>query len=850
MTTQETQIAPRLNFDIGLRKNTLENSHFATSRCFEKMKDDASMTSSPISRFSPSRNGRPGMNVRAISVAACLALVAACSSPEEKVERYTNSGLEFIEEEEWNKANIQFQNALKINEEHVPALVGVAKVAENKQNYKRMFGALQSVVRLDPENQEALVQLGKLFLVGSDENQALEFADRALAVDANNAEALALKAAVMIKIDDGVQAIELAKKSLEIDPSNAEATTVLATERARAKDYEGALEYIDGALSENSNQAALHLFRLQMLKNLGREDDVTAGYLRLIDEFPENVGYRRIYVTALIAKNELAEARAQLVEVANILSKEVDPVLDVVRVDYRVGGEPAARETFAAYVAERPDDIELSLAFASHLRTQGAYEEAEEIYSSLIDKKNEPETQIRAKNELAGQRLLEGKTEEAETLVLEILELDERNSGAMLKLAGLKIDRNELDEAIRDLRVVLNDDPQSAPARMLMASAFEKQGDVALASSQMAQAIEESEYDSKQSNVFAKFLIRNNEQTRAENVLVQSLDKFPNDSDNLKFLAAIRLAKQDWKGAEEAAKALEGLNEQDPIVNRILGAAYAGLEDYSGVIETLESENRRAPLVAQPLEVLVDAYLRSGQAVKAEELLRENISNNTESSTASFLLARVLLAQQRTEEARQTLTNAIETREFEYGLYEALYRIHVREGQLNEANALIERGLSVAPDNDGLKFIKADSLLAAGKDEEALSLYEDILSRRPNDRLVANNYASLLTQMRDDPDSRRKAVSVAEVLDGVENAFFQDTYGWALVRNGELDRGLELLEKAALSAPGNAEIQYHLGAALLQKGETVRGKEVLEKSIGLAADGANFLDEANRLITQ
>ena len=790
------------------------------------------------------------MLLRAALVGVCLSALSACSSPEQKVAKYTKSGQEYLEESRLPRASIQFQNALKIDEEHVPALVGLAKVAELRQNYKQMFAALQRVVRLDPTNREALVQLGKLYLVGSDETQALEFADKALALDAEDPDAIALKSAVLLKLEDEVQAVELAKKALALDPANAEAVTVLATERSRAEDYEGAIDYLDSALAANSKQAVLHLLRLQMLKNLGRDNEVLQGHLKLINEFPDNPGYRRVYVGTLLKSKKLEEAREQLVEVAKLLPEEVDPVLDVIRVDFRIGGEEKAAATFAQYAQERGDNLDLQFAYAGYLRQQGEYGRSGEIYDSLSKKKDNPEVVLRAQNEIAGQLLFEGKKDEAETILKTIIEKDERNSDALLKLSGLKIDRGELDEAIRDLRVVLDDDPQLAPARMLMATAFERQGDVALAASQMSQAVVESEYEPKQANVFAKFLIRNNEQTRAENILVESLAKHPSDLENLKFLAAIRLLKQDWRGAEEVAKIIDNINDQDPVVNRILGAAYTGLEDYTGVIEALEEENTRSPLASRPLATLVGAYMRTNREAAAEELLRNNIRNNPENYSARMLLARVLIQQQKEDEARGVLETAVEKNSSEFQGYELLYRLHTRAGRSDEAAALIDRGLKASPDSDGLKVIKADHLLSRGQEEEAMVVYEEILQRRPEDLLVVNNYVSLLTKLRNDAASLQRAAVVAEVLDGVENPYFQDTYGWALVKNGSVEEGLSRIEKAVASLPGLAEARYHLGAALLRNGDVERGAAELRKAIEDAGENADFVDAAKSLLAE
>jgi len=101
-------------------------------------------------------------------VLALALSVSACSSPEQKLAKYTEEGLEFLEEGKMGRANVQLQNALKIDEEHVPALVGIAEIAESRSDFQSMFGILQKIARLQPDNVDAQIKLAKLHLLGSE----------------------------------------------------------------------------------------------------------------------------------------------------------------------------------------------------------------------------------------------------------------------------------------------------------------------------------------------------------------------------------------------------------------------------------------------------------------------------------------------------------------------------------------------------------------------------------------------------------------------------------------------------------------------------------------------------------
>lgn len=790
---------------------------------------------------------RRGRRAAIVAAALLVSTAAACSSPEQKVEKYTASGQHFLEEGDLGRANIQFQNALKIDETHVPALVGLSEILEQRQDFRAMFGALQRIVRLDPENVDAIVKLGKLHLIGGDETQALEYAEKALSLKPENADAIALKAATMMRLGDEAGAVELARKARAIDPDSVEAVAVIVTARVRAKDNDGALAEIDEALAHNEDAAVLHLLRLQILSNLGREDDLRAGYEKLIAVYPDTVSFRQMYANALLNWKEYDAARAQMLELVRIQPGKVEPIVDVVRIDYKTKGVAAAKQTFADYVDAQPDNIELRFMFGHFLRQEHDLAGAEAVYASLADKKASEAQVMRARNEIAGVRLLEGKKEEARVIVEEILAKDSGNPDALLKRAGLEIEARNFDAAVADLRTVLASKPEMVAAELMMASAFEGMGDINFATSQFAKAVVDSKKSGETSRLFAGFLMRHGDDSRAEQVLLDSLAASPRDVETLKHLAALRLKRQDWRGAEEAAKLIEAVNKEEPSAKRILGAALTGLEDYSGAIEALTAANEAAPLAAQPLATLVSAFLREGRASDAESLLADMIKSNESNYEAQILLAGVFGAQNRLSEKEQALREAITSAPDRPEAVEALYRLLLASKRFDDAESMLKARLDAAPDNDAFKVLYADLLIATDRREEALDVYADILTRRPGDLLVSNNYASILLELKDDPATAAKALDVARAFEGSDNPYFLDTLGWAQFRNGDIDGAVATLEKTVAEAANFAEAHYHLGAAYLAAGREAEGRASLEKAL-LLAPQASYAEKVRALL--
>lgn len=785
-----------------------------------------------------------------IAAAALLLSAAACASPEQKVERYTKSGESFLEKGKLGMANVQFQNALKIDEAHVPALVGISKIAEKRNDLQAMFGVLQRIIRADPDNARAQIDLAKLYLLSNQPTESLDLIDAALKRNGDDAEAIGVKSAVLFRLQNPKEAVALAKKAISINPASEEAVAVLAGERVQAKDFEAALAFLDAAIAKKSDSPVMQLLRVQVLSQMGRADDVLAAYRTLVEQFPSEVNYRRLYVSALVERDDLSNARAQLVEIAKLTPKQLESKVDIVRIDNRIGGAKKAEATFRQLIGDDPSNTELKFAFAEFLRQQKDFGESEKILNAILATRGvELDDVLRAKNDLAIQRVLENRRPDAEKLIDEILEEEPRNPDALLRRAGFRIDAGEFDSAIGDLRTVLNDRPDSAPAKIIMATALERKGDLDFAETELAQAVEITGKAALPSNYFARFLARKGDVARAEKVLTDSLASAPADVENLKLLASIRLQQQNWRGAEEVAQTLKTVEKQDGIVSSILGAAYSGLKDYAGAIDVLKSENDRAPLSARPLANLVQAYANAGRLDEAEAFLNQTIEGAPKNYEARLLLAQVQTARRSLVDAETTLRAAIEATPERSEAYESLYQMLALSGRREAAGEAIDAGLARSPEDDGLLVYKADHLIAISQPEAALPIYESILKRRPNDLLVANNFVSVLLENPTKANVARALVA-SQPLKGADNPYFVDTYGWTLFNAGKVEESLPFLKRAAESGPKVAEIRHHYGLALWKSGQKTAAKAEFEAVIKSTSARPEQQAEARRLLAE
>lgn len=770
-------------------------------------------------------------NVLRIGLAVVLvSSAAACASPEQKVEKYAKSGYAYLEKGETGKANVQFRNALKINDRYVPALMGVAKLSEKKQDFQNLFAVLQQVVQIDPNNVEARTKLGKLYLIGKDTEHALEQAEAALKLDHDNVDATVVEAAAYFSLGDKTRAIDLARKALSKDPKNAEAAAVIASDKARSGDIDGAIAEIDKVLTLDDKAVALHILKLQFLDGAGRRDAANAELAKMTRLFPDVAPFKQAFARELYREKKFPEARAELVAIAKLSPNRVEPILAVAELDKQTGGTAAARATFKAYADAAPKNIEIKFAYGQYLRALGEDAAATAAFEELAKNKDKA-VALRARNEIATQKLVEHKPEEAEKIVEEILAKDSRNTDALIKRAGLRIDAKKYDDAIADLRTALADKPDSAPAMVLMAAAFERKGDIDFAKSELAQAVQQSKSEPKTVAAYVGLLLRTNDVKTARDALDAALKIHANDSALLKLLATTQLMQQDWEGAEATAKLLESRNSADPETGRLLSAAFLGQKDYAGVIDVLGAENQRQSLTGQPLAALVGAYVAQKRVGDAEDVLRGMIERNPKIYDARVLLGQLLVSEKKDADAETALRAAYAVDAARGEAVRGLFDLLRRTKRTDEIVPFLDDVIRTAPDNLTARYLKGDQLLSVGDKAGALVVYDGILARRPNEPIAANNYASIVADTRTDKASLARALERAKPFADTQNVYFLDTLGWVQFKNGDAVSAAATLEKAVAGADGFADAHFHLAQVYLAQGDTARGQSELKKAL-------------------
>lgn len=270
---------------------------------------------------------------------------------------------------------------------------------------------------------------------------------------------------------------------------------------------------------------------------------------------------------------------------------------------------------------------------------------------------------------------------------------------------------------------------------------------------------------------------------------------------------------------------------------------------------------------ADRTRTLIEYHLQYRQFAPARDLLAGMVENGSATASEYSQLSELYLAEGNTERGEQVIKDGLTrfpddatllVRHGSYAAaltrYDEAVTILSQARALDAANPMVLRTLSLAQTRQGQLVAAADTarelydlvrgpdegvfyasqLQAAGKVDEAVRVYREVLTAAPDDLLALNNLAALLSESEDPADAEALARRARD--QAPENGRVLDTLGWVLYRKGERQEAAELLDRAARLAPGAATVRYHQGVVLNALGRQGEAREALTEALRLDAD--------------
>ena len=331
------------------------------------------------------------------------------------------------------------------------------------------------------------------------------------------------------------------------------------------------------------------------------------------------------------------------------------------------------------------------------------------------------------------------------------------------------------------------------------------------------------------------------------------------------------LAREHWAGRlAQMRQALEAqLRQQNwNTAERIVASAqqaYAGTAFapfLAGVLELARGNADQAEkdfsesLAAAPRSPVVAAALaktwsrRNGAAFAGEQLMRLT-ERDAGFTFASYLAARAYMDSHDPIQAEVVLRRGIELQPASPLPYRHLADYYLEVDRPADALATCQQGLERLAHEIDLELMLAQVSADLGRAKEAIRIYDDVLSRRPDLDFVEYKLAALVASQDKDEESLRRSVQMVQHLhsDMPSDPLLLDTLGWVHFRAGLTMRARELVLAAVNASPDEPSPHFHLALIYAREKKAALARAELQAAVDCQRPFTERLD-ALRLLRE
>lgn len=761
---------------------------------------------------------------------AIAGLMAGCGGTEQRKASYVEKGERYFAERNYEKARVEFRNALQIEPNDVHARYQLGRISEKLGNPREAAGHYQAAVDLDPNDLESRAALGRLYLLGGAPARAMELVTPGLTQDPNNAPLLTVRGAAKAQQGDVKGAFEDAEAAAKLAPNDEYAIALLASLYRQNSRADDAIQVVTAGIDRVPESVDLRVVLADLLMAQKKTTEAEAQLKRVVELQPDDVSHRYRLARFYVLSKNVPAAEQVMRDAIQAQPDSVEPKVALADL-LASSGEAAKAETeLKKFAAEEKDSAGMQLALARFYESQRKTDDAQRVYGEVIKAQDTRPDGLTARNRLAALLLAKQDVKGATALVEEVLAENPRDNDALTLRGNMALSRGDAPAAIADLRSVLRDQPNSAPVQRALARAHLQNNEPALAEETLRSAVQTSPNDKTLRSELAQLLTQSGRPEQARPVLEQLVKDSPNDVPAMEALFRVQASLKDLSAARATAEGIKQARPDLPLGSYLEGAVDEAEKKYDAAIAAYERALEIQPSAGEPLTALVRVDATRKQVPQALARLDKVIAKHPDNAIAHNLKGELLTSRGELDKAATSFNEAIAKAPKWWMPYRGLALSNLAGKRNEEAVKALEDGLA----KTGAAALGTD--LAAlyerlNRPDDAIRVYETMIGREPESVAVANNLAMLLVSYRTDSNSLQRAGELAGKLDKVSEPSILNTRGWVKFKRGEFQESVVLLQQAVEKSPESPLMRYHLGMAQLKTGDRVSAEKNLEAAV-------------------
>lgn len=633
---------------------------------------------------------------------------------------------------------------------------------------------VDNVLLIEKTNPLANFIKGKISYQKGEFNDAKSALERVIAVLPNHLPTMALMGVVDFNLGNIEQAANELERYQSRAPGNPDVERLLAEAYIRLGQGEPAIRLLEKLAVKSAEDPSLYL----MLGN---------AYLQSanLDKAKQNLSLAQELATnEPIAGNQLA--------VLNILTGESEEAAN--NLQQALQGQQANKqgEILLIWALLQSKELDKALEFAD----LGVAKEPKDALRLFV-------------RGVVRQR--RGDTEKAKEDFYRTLETDKQFILANIGLAEISVKEQDYPLAENYFKKVLAIKPDHLGSLLGLSLIEDKRNNSKGTLAWLKKAHELTPEASQPVEALVNIYINRGDLEAAKTLAQQFQNKNKQSQKGILLSAKALLAGRDYLGAGEKLRHYLELHPGEVGARLLLIEVLRRQPDLDAAIleaNNLLLQNKNSPLLMTPK---IRLLLQAGRVNEAKAMMGNLSEMGLPEDIYFELSGDIALAEHFNRKAFNDYKRAYAVSE-NYGLLRKLVNLATSLNETGATEEQLRQYIAKTPDNLDAQILLASFLEAQGKTDDAKLMYQALLDIDAHNLAALNNLANIYAQNGEMKQALLYAKEAYGIFDSAPEVM--DTYGWVLVRDGQLEKGVDLLKKAHEGLPGNQEVSYHLAVAL------------------------------------
>lgn len=733
---------------------------------------------------------------------------------------------------------------------------GLAQCAVASRDMQKARALLDEAIKLPNERARTRIFIGDWERMNDNAEAALAAYSAALKIEPDNLEALENRITLNLKAGQ-VEAARIDVERVEkMFPKTAPAYYLRALLHFQKKDYPATRDALQEVFKTMPNHFPSVLLAGTTAFELGSLEQAESSLRRYLTRYPGQAYAIRVLAATQIKQNQPGKAFETLTPLLSPDSRDVQALILAGEARRAMRDPARAAEWFARAAVIDPKNTALRTQMGLNHLSMGdipqglselgtaaamapdrheadnflalAYIEQKQFDKALsaiqaLDKKlpGNPAVLVLRGQAYAGKNDLARARQSYE----EALAIDPGFYPAVANLGQIDVLDKKPAAARKRFEAVLSKDKNHLQAMLALAqlATLENNNRAALDWLEKAAAAHPKALEPRQRLIPLYF--ETNDYQKALNIANEALSANPDSPVALDLLGTAQLAAGQKENALVSATRLMAKMPHVPGAYMKLAQVQLSLGKLDAARKTLNQALAIQPDFPPVQEALANLEIQAGHTEASLRIARQMQTAQPKSAAGFLLEGNIHLATKKPAAAVQAFAQAFALDRRNTSLIN-WHQSAYQAGNTSQAGNALMLWLKAQPADFSVRAYLAQHYMNTGRIPEAIGQYETILQYASDNVLALNNLAALYQQQKDP-----RALATAEMAykHSPKDAATQDTLGWILVEQGQLKRGLALLQQATAGAPTSATIRYHYAFALVRAGETSQARGILRE---------------------